>query len=194
MKKFLIVLGIVIVLVIVWFGSTYNSLVTKQETVGQKWGQVQATYQRRLDLIPNLVSTVKGYAKHEKSTLVAVTQARAKAYQSSGRNALSSKKAFQQYAAGQAAVGSALGRLMLVVERYPNLKASQNFLTLQSQLEGTENRINVARQRFNDVVKIYNSSVRRFPGNIVARIAGGFELKPFFQADAAAAHAPKVTF
>lgn len=194
MKKFLIILGVVIVVLLAWFWMTYNGLVSKQETVSQQWGQVQATYQRRLGLVPNLVATVKGYAKHESSTFLAVTKARSQAYKSTAGNALANPAAFKQYAASQAALGSALSKLMLVVERYPNLKASQNFLTLQSQLEGTENRINVARQRFNDAVKSYNVSIRRFPGNLVAGIVGGFEQKPFFKADTAAAKAPTVKF
>ena len=187
------IIGIVVVLAL-WFGMTYNGLVTKQETVSQAWGQVQATYQRRLDLIPNLVATVKGYAQHEKSTLLAVTNARAKAYQNLGNGTLNDPKQFRKFEASQAALSGALSRLMVMVERYPNLKASQNFLTLQTQLEGTENRITVARERFNNAVQVYNSSIRRFQGNVVTKIGGGFNEKVYFKAQQQAAQAPKVKF
>lgn len=194
MKRTSIIIVGIAVLLALWFGMTYNGLVTKQEQVSQSWGQVQATYQRRLDLIPNLVATVKGYAQHEKSTLLAVTNARAKAYQSLGSGTLSNPKQLKQFEASQAALSGALSHLMVVVERYPNLKASQNFLTLQTQLEGTENRINVARERFNDAVQIYNSSVRRFPGNIMAKFSGNFKEKIYFKAQQQAAQAPTVKF
>ena len=187
------ILGIVVVLAL-WFGMTYNGLVSKQEHVSQAWGQVQATYQRRLDLIPNLVATVKGYAQHEKSTLLAVTEARSKAYQSLSSATLSNPQQFKRFEASQNALSGALSHLMVVVERYPNLKASQNFLTLQTQLEGTENRINVARERFNDAVQTYNASIRRFPGNVVAKIGSGFKEKVYFKAQEQAAEAPAVKF
>ncbi len=187
-----IILGIVIILGL-WMMATYNSLVTQQEQVSQAWGQVQATYQRRLDLIPNLVATVQGYAAHEKSTLVEVTNARARATQSLQNATPENQAQLDQLSQTQAALSGALGRLMVVVERYPDLKASNNFLALQSQLEGTENRIAVARERYNDAVQSYNVTTRRFPGNVLANIVG-FHEKAYFAADAKAAEAPKVSF
>ncbi len=194
-KTLLIVIGVIFIITVSFWG-TYNGLVNKQENVSKSWGQVQANYQRRLDLIPNLVATVKGYAKHEKSTFIDVTNARAKAYQSigGGESTLNNPQQFRKFEASQAALSGALGRLMVVSERYPDLKSNQNFLTLQTQIEGTENRINVARERFNVAVQSYNSSIRVFPGNIVARISGGFSEKSYFQAQQQAAQAPQVKF
>jgi len=188
--------GIIIALVVVigiWAIASYNSLVSQQEQVSQTWGQVQTTYQRRLDLIPNLVATVEAYAAHEKSTLVEVTNARAKAMQNLQTITPENQSQLNQLNASQTALSGALGRLMMVVERYPNLKANENFLALQSQLEGTENRIAVARERYNDAVQSYNVTLRRFPGNIIAGITG-FHEKPYFAADAQAAQVPKVQF
>lgn len=189
-------LGIVIAIIVVlgiWIMTTYNSLVSQQEQVSQTWGQVQTTYQRRLDLIPNLVATVQAYATHEKSTFVEVTKARADAMQSMQNVSPENQAQLNQLTASQTALSGALGRLMMVVERYPDLKASSNFLALQSQLEGTENRIAVARERYNDAVQSYNITLRRFPGNIVAGMTG-FHEKAYFAADAQAAQAPKVQF
>ena len=173
--------------------STYNNMVTKEEAVKTAWSNVETQYQRRSDLIPNLVSTVKGYAAHEQSTLQAVVDARAKATSITlSPEDLSSEK-IAEYQKAQSAVTSALGRLIAVSENYPDLKANQNFLELQAQLEGTENRITVARKEFNDATQAYNVQVRKFPANLVAMIFG-FDQKPYFEADAAAATAPKVEF
>lgn len=173
--------------------STYNNMVTKEEAVKTAWSNVETQYQRRADLIPNLVSTVKGYAAHEQSTLQAVVDARAKATSITlSPEDLSSEK-IAEYQKAQSAVTSALGRLIAVSENYPDLKANQNFLELQAQLEGTENRITVARKEFNDATQAYNVQVRKFPANLVAMIFG-FDQKPYFETDAAAATAPKVEF
>ena len=173
--------------------STYNGMVTKEEAVKTAWSNVETQYQRRADLIPNLVSTVKGYASHEESTLKEVGEARAKATSVNlSLEELSAEK-LTEYQKAQSAVTSALGRLIAVSESYPDLKANQNFLELQAQLEGTENRITVARKEFNDATLTYNVAVRKFPANLVAMIFG-FEQKPYFEADAAAAAAPKVEF
>ena len=173
--------------------STYNNMVTKEEAVKTAWSNVETQYQRRADLIPNLVSTVKGYAAHEQSTLQAVVDARAKATSITlSPEDLSSEK-IAEYQKAQSAVTSALGRLIAVSENYPDLKANQNFLELQAQLEGTENRITVARKEFNDATQAYNVQVRKFPANLVAMIFG-FDQKPYFEADESASQAPKVEF
>jgi LemA protein len=172
---------------------SYNKLVTSEETVNSQWANVESQYQRRADLIPNLVQTVKGYATHESSTLEGVMAARAKATQVTIDPKNMTPEKLQQYQAAQGQVGAALGRLMVVSENYPNLKANQNFLELQAQLEGTENRIAVERGRFNDLAKSFNTSIRSFPTNIVANITG-FQKKPYFEAEKAAAKAPTVKF
>ncbi len=191
MKKYIIwiVLG---VLVLLGF-SSYNGLVGKEEGVMKAWGNVESDYQRRADLIPNLVNTVKGYANFEKETLTQVIQARASATQVKiDANNLTPENlaAFQQ---AQGGLSSALGRLLAVAESYPDLKANQNFLDLQAQLEGTENRINVSRQRFNDTVNEYNISRRRFPAVIFASMMG-FKDKGYFKAEAGSEKAPEVKF
>lgn len=173
-----------------------NTMVTMEETVNEKWSQVQNVYQRRADLIPNLVSTVKGYAAHEKDTFEAVTKARASVTQISPealQNAVNNPETFQKFQQAQAGLSSALSRLMVVVERYPELKANQNFLSLQSQLEGTENRITVERQRFNESAKIFNTEIRLFPENMVANFFG-FQRKNLFEATKDAQTVPKVEF
>ncbi|HRI77910.1 MAG TPA: LemA family protein [Cyclobacteriaceae bacterium] len=183
---------IVIILVLMAF-SSYNGLVTKEEAVGKAWGNVESDYQRRSDLIPNLVNTVKGYANFEKETLTAVIEARASATQVKiDANNLTPENlaAFQQ---AQGGLSSALGRLLVVAEQYPDLKANQNFLDLQAQLEGTENRINVSRQRFNDTVNEYNVTRRRFPAVIFSSLMG-FKEKGYFKAEAGAEKAPEVKF
>lgn len=191
MKK--IILMAIIAIFTMTSCSTYNNMVTKEEAVKTAWSNVETQYQRRADLIPNLVSTVKGYAAHEQSTLQAVVDARAKATSITlSPEDLSSEK-IAEYQKAQSAVTSALGRLIAVSENYPDLKANQNFLELQAQLEGTENRITVARKEFNDATQAYNVQVRKFPANLVAMIFG-FDQKPYFEADAAAATAPKVEF
>lgn len=199
MKKSLIALiGIVIavVLVVGWFVKTRNQMVEMEEQVNQSWAQVENVYQRRLDLIPNLVSTVKGYASHERETLEKVIQARASASQISGQamqNALNDPQSFAKFQQAQGALSSALSRLMVVVERYPDLKANKNFLELQAQLEGTENRIAVERRRFNEVAQGYNVKIRRFPEAWVASISG-FSIRPYFTAVEGAEQAPVVDF
>ena len=173
----------------------YNSIQKNEEAVFAAWGDVEATYQRRADLIPNLVSTVKAYAAHEKETLMAVTNARAKVGQTQiSADKLGDPAAMQQFQQAQGALSGALSRLLVVVERYPDLKASENFRDLQHQLEGTENRINVARQRYNAAVKTFNTSIRTFPNNLTNKFMLHLERKEVFKADAGAATAPKVTF
>jgi LemA protein len=194
MKKTLIVGGVILVIVFIlyrFFVGTYNNLVDRDVQVQTSWSQVENVYQRRLDLIPNLVSTVKEAADFEKSTLTAVIEARANATQVKidPKNLTAEQMTKFQEAQGQ--LGSALGRLMVVVEQYPQLKANQNFLELQSQLEGTENRIAVERQKFNEAVQLFNSYVRKFPQVTIAGIYG-FSAKPFFEADKGANKAPDV--
>jgi len=173
--------------------SSYNGLVTKDENVSQSWSNVQSAYQRRADLIPNLVNTVKGYADHEKSTLEAVINARAKATSVNVDAANLTPEMMQKFQEAQQGLSGALGKLLVSVERYPELKANQNFLELQSQLEGTENRINVERNKFNEMVTTYNKSVRKFPNNIYAGMFG-FARKSTFEAQAGTEEAPKVNF
>ncbi len=173
----------------------YNTIQKNEEDVFAAWGDVEATYQRRADLIPNLVSTVKAYAAHEKETLTEVTNARAKVGQTKvSTDKLGDPAAMQQFQQAQGALSGALSRLLVVVERYPDLKANQNFLDLQHQLEGTENRINVARQRYNTMVKKFNTSIRTFPNNLTNNFLLHLDRKEAFKADAGAATAPKVTF
>ncbi|WP_370913310.1 LemA family protein [Chitinophaga sp. RCC_12] len=192
MKTGIIVIVVLALLVMLGCGK-YNGLVTKDENVKNKWGVVQSSYQRRADLIPNLVATVKGAANFETETLEKVIQARASATQIKvDVNDLSPEK-IQQYQAAQGQLSQALGRLLAVSEAYPDLKANANFQNLQAQLEGTENRINVARNDFNEAVNAYNSSVRTFPNNIVAGITG-FKQKGYFEAAAGAQNAPEVKF
>jgi LemA protein len=196
MKKSWIVIGVIVVLVFIiyrLFAGSYNNMVSKEEDVKSQWAQVENSYQRRSDLIPNLVSTVKGYAEFEKSTLTEVVQARASATSMKiDANNLSPENIakFQQ---AQDGLSGALSRLLVSVEKYPDLKANQNFLELQSQLEGTENRIAVERGRFNDMVQAYNKYVRSFPNNIFAGMFG-FAKKGYFQAVAGAEKAPEVKF
>lgn len=173
----------------------YNSLQMKEEQVFKSWADVESTLQRRADLIPNLVATVKGYAAHEQETLEAVINARAKAtsVQLSPED-LSNQAAMQQLASAQGGLTSALSKLMLVVERYPDLKANQNFLDLQNQLEGTENRINVARQRYNAAVEDFNGSIRRFPQSLTNSILLKLDRKEYYKADEGAQSVPQVNF
>ncbi len=196
MKKGLItilVIAAVVLGVFFWFQSTYNGMVKMDEGVQAAWSQVENVYQRRADLIPNLVATVKGYAAHEQETLEGVVSARSKATQITldADNLTPDKLA--QYNKAQGELGAALGKLLAITENYPDLKANENFLQLQSQLEGTENRIAVERQKFNETAKKYNTSIRQFPKNIVAGMFG-FEKKPYFEAQEGAAQAPKVEF
>jgi len=176
-------------------GCGYNTMQKNEEAVKAAWGDVEAAYQRRSDLIPNLVEVVKAYAKHERETLTAVTEARAKvgAMQVS-KNIIEDPKAFSQFQEAQAGMSGALSRLMVVVERYPDLKANQNFQDLQHQLEGTENRINVARTRYNRAVEVFNTSIRVFPNSLTNSLLLHLILKEPFKADAGAAKAPQVKF
>lgn len=187
----LIIALAVVALVAMWGVNSYNSLVRAEESVNSAWSQVENVYQRRADLIPNLVSTVKGYAAHESSTLEAVVEARSKATQTTVSDL--SEESVRNFQAAQGELSNALGRLLMVVENYPDLKASENFRDLQAQLEGTENRIAEARRVFNNEVKSFNTSVRVFPKNIIANICG-FQQKGYFAAEESAAQAPKVEF
>lgn len=171
----------------------YNTMVQMSETVDAQWAQVENVYQRRSDLIPNLVNTVKGYAAHEKETLEAVVNARAKATSVNISADNLNEQNLAQFQENQQGLSGALGRLMVVMEKYPDLKANQNFLDLQAQLEGTENRITVERQKFNEAVRLYNTKIKSFPQLIYSGWFG-FEKKPFFKADAGANQAPKVEF
>lgn len=196
MKKGTVILISVVALVAIialWAMSAYNKLVVADESVTTEWANVESQYQRRADLIPNLVSTVKGYAAHEQETLEAVVSARAKATQMTVDAKNLTPEKLQEFQAAQGEVGAALGRLLMITENYPDLKANQNFMALQEQLEGTENRIQVARQKFNLTAKTYNTSIRRFPTNILAGMFG-FESKAYFEAEAGADKAPKVEF
>src|SRR5512136_854219 len=176
-------------------GCGYNTIQTNEEAVKAAWGDVEASYQRRNDLIPNLVEVVKAYAKHERETLTAVTEARAKVgAMQIPKNIIEDPKAFSQFQEAQAGMSSALSRLMVVVERYPDLKANQNFQDLQHQLEGTENRINVARTRYNKAVEVFNSSIRVFPNSLTNSLLLHLKLKEPFKAEAGAEKAPKVKF
>ena len=181
----------ILVVIVLWAIGGYNGMVEMDEQVQNSWANVETQYQRRADLIPNLVSTVKGYAKHEQQTLEDVVKARSEATQVKvdAENLTPEKLAAFQKA--QSGVSSALGRLLAVAENYPDLKANQNFLELQSQLEGTENRITVARKDFNDTAKSYNQAIRQFPKNILAGMFG-FEKKSYFEAEAGSEKAPKV--
>lgn len=184
---------VVAVLVGVWAMGSRNSFVTKEEGVASAWAQVENVYQRRADLIPNLVETVKGYATHEQSTLEGVVSARARASQVTIDPDKIDAESLRRFQEAQGELGAALSRLLAVTENYPDLKANENFMQLQAQLEGTENRIAVERKKFNEVVRDYNVTVRQFPGNIVAAMFG-FEAKPYFEADESAHQAPKVKF
>lgn len=176
-------------------GCGYNALQTKEEAVFKAWGDIESSLQRRADLIPHLVATVKGYASHEKETLEAVINARAKATSVQiATKDLSNPAAMQQLQDVQGGLSSALARLMVVVEQYPDLKANQNFLDLQNQLEGTENRINVARQRYNQAVETFNAAIRKFPENLTNNFLLHLERKEYFKAAPEAKEAPKVKF
>ena len=197
-SKGLVALIIVLVCVLGIFSfykNTYNSMVSLDEDVSASWAEVQNQYQRRLDLIPNLVATVKGYAKHESDVFTQVSEARSKAggQINISDEVLNDPEAFARYQQIQDNLGASLQRLLMVTEQYPELKADQNFLALQDQLEGTENRITVARNRFNDTAKGYNKRVRQFPASIIANMSG-FKTRPYFTASAEAQSAPKVEF
>lgn len=194
-KRFVLLLIVPLITLPALSGCGYNQIQKNEEAVFSAWADVEATYQRRADLIPNLVETVKAYAAHEQDTLMAVTEARAsvgKAQINTGD--LSNPAALQKFQQAQGDLSGALSRLLVVVERYPDLKANQNFLDLQHQLEGTENRINVARQRYNQAVQTFNSSIRTFPNNLTNKFLLHLERKEPFKAEAGAEVAPKVKF
>ena len=197
MKTVLIVLGVIVLIVVIGFASlfgVYNGFVTAEQSVNEKWAQVQNVYQRRADLIPNLVETVKGFAAQEKTVLEEVTQARASAGSIKATPELLNDPAnFKRFQDAQNQLGGALSRLLVTVERYPELKSNQNFLALQSQLEGTENRITVERMRFNEAVRDYNTKIKLMPGALVARLMG-FNEKAFFEAVPGSETVPKVKF
>ena len=192
MKKMLILLAL-IAIVAIWAIGGYNGLVSKEENVNNAWAKVQSDYQRRADLIPNLVETVKGYAEHEKGTFESVTEARTKATQINLNVEDLTEENLAKMQAAQSELSTALSRLIAVAEAYPELKADQNFRELQAQLEGTENRIKESRNKYNDEVKTYNVTVRKFPNNIIAGIFG-FGQKTPFAAEAGAEKAPEVKF
>jgi LemA protein len=192
-KLFLIIAVAVVAMLVVWIANTYNRMVVAQEAVSTEWSNVESQYQRRADLIPNLVSTVKGYAAHESQTLEDVVSARAKATQTTVDMSNFSRDDFEKYQEVQGELNSALGRLMMITENYPDLKANQNFRDLQEQLEGTENRIQVARQSYNNTARAYNTLIRRFPNNIFSGMFG-FDIVTYFRADANAEQAPQVSF
>lgn len=196
--RVIIPIAIVVILILIIYSSfkgTYNRMVTMEESVKASWSQVENVYQRRFDLIPNLVETVKGYASHESETLTAVAEARASAggVMNMSDDLLEDPAAFERFQQAQSSLGGALQRLLVVTENYPELKANQNFLALQDQLEGTENRISVERKRFNEQVQAYNTYIKQFPRMIIANMAG-FNEKVYFEASQGAETAPKVEF
>ena len=195
MKKLSIpvIISAVVAVIAIMCVSAYNSLVSSEESVDTAWSQVENVYQRRADLIPNLVNTVKGYAAHEKETLEGVVSARAKATQMTIDPTNLTPEAIEKFQAAQGELGSALGKLLAITENYPDLKANENFKELQAQLEGTENRIAVERKKFNETAQVYNTSIRKFPRSIVASMFG-FERKPYFKAQEGAEQAPTVQF
>ena len=188
----IVVLG-VLAIVIIWGVGRYNAIITAEENVNTAWSQVENQYQRRADLIPNLVETVKGYAAHESATLEDVIAARAKATQVVVNPTNATAEQIAAFQAAQGELSQALGRLMAISENYPDLKASQNFAALQSQLEGTENRITVARNNFNEMARQFNTMIRRFPTNLIAN-AMNAEKRPYFEANDGADKAPQVQF
>ena len=189
MKKTGIIIAIVVGVVLLWGIGAYNGLVKKQEAVTRAWSQVENVYQRRADLVPNLVALVKNYAEYEQGTILAVTEARAKAASTTVNIENYTEGDLQNFEHSQEALGQSMNRLLVAVENYPDLKASENYLTLQAQLAGCENRILTERQRFNETAKAYNQSIRRFPSNVIANLFG-FEKRPYFEAEVGADKAP----
>jgi LemA protein len=189
----LLVIAAVVLIGYFWVKGSYNTMVLQEEQVTTAWSQVENVYQRRADLIPNLVSTVKGYASHERETLEEVVNARAKATQTNINPQNMTQSSMDQFSQAQGALSNALSRLMVVVERYPDLKANQNFIELQAQLEGTENRITVERQKYNETARQYNTTIRQFPKNMFANMFG-FSRKEYFEANRGADTAPEVQF
>jgi LemA protein len=193
MKRTTIVAIVIIAVIAIWAVSAYNGLVKADEAVSTAWSNVENQYQRRADLIPNLVNTVKGYAAHENETLMAVTNARSQATAVSVNAEDLTAESLQKYQKAQGEVGAALGRLLAISESYPDLKANENFRELQAQLEGTENRISVERRNFNDAVRSFNTSIRTFPRSLIASMSG-FEKRPYFEAAEGTSTAPEVQF
>ncbi len=194
MRSVLVLIGTIVLLLAMWAFHTYNTLVGSQETVNSSWSQVQNVYQRRADLVPNLVETVKGAANFEKSTLTAVVDARSRVGSFTvDKSILNDPEQFKKFQQAQGELGQSLSRLMAVMENYPQIKATENFRSLQDQLEGTENRIAVARRDFNDAARLYNTAIRRMPASIVAGY-GHFLPRPYFEAEATAQKAPQVKF
>lgn len=198
LKTFLIIVAVILVIIFSvyrFFAGNYNQMVSLDESVKGQWGQVENVYQRRLDLIPNLVATVKGYASHEQSVFEQVTEARSRAggVMNISDDVLNDPEAFSRFQKAQSELGGALQRLLMITENYPDLKANTNFLALQDQLEGTENRIAVERKRYNDVVQSYNVFIKQFPRVFIANMYG-FREKAYFTADAQAQNAPAVEF
>ncbi len=194
MRSVLVLIGTIVILLAMWAFHTYNTLVGSQETVNSSWSQVQNVYQRRADLVPNLVETVKGAANFEKSTLTAVVDARSRVGSFTvDKSILNDPEQFKKFQQAQGELGQSLSRLMAVMENYPQIKATENFRSLQDQLEGTENRIAVARRDFNDAARLYNTAIRRMPASIVAGY-GHFLPRPYFEAEATAQKAPQVKF
>lgn len=196
MKKNWIIIGIIAIVLIILYRITigaYNNMVSKEELVNEAWANVQTQYQRRLDLIPNLVNTVKGYAQHEKDVFTQVTEARSKVGSIQVDPDKLDEASLKKFQEAQAGLSSALARLLAVAERYPDLKANQNFLELQAQLEGTENRIAYARDKYNEAARKFNQYIRKFPNNIIANMFG-FDRKPYFEAEQGGEKAPEVKF
>lgn len=190
MKKTGIIIAIVVGAILIWGVGTYNGFVKKQEAMTTAWGQVENVYQRRADLVPNLVALVKNYTEYEQGTILAVTEARAKATQSTVNVENFDETEFANFEAAQDELGNSLSRLLVSVENYPDLKANEEYLTLQAQLAGCENRILTERERFNETAKAYNQSVRKFPSSLIAKMFG-FEKRPYFEADGGADRVPE---
>ena len=190
MKKIGIIIIVIVGLILLWGWTTYNGFVTKQENLTNAWSQVENVYQRRADLVPNLVALVKNYTEYEQGTLLAVTEARAKAAKSTVNTENFDENEFANYEAAQDELGNSLNRLLVTVENYPDLKANEEFLTLQAQLAGCENRILTERERFNETAKTYNQSVRKFPSSLIAKMFG-FEKRPYFEAEDGAEKVPE---
>ncbi len=189
MKKTSIIIAIVVGVILIWGIGTYNGFVKKQEAMTTAWGQVENVYQRRADLVPNLVALVKNYTEYEQGTLIAVTEARAKAANANVNTENFDENEFADFESAQNELGNSLNRLIVSVENYPDLKANEEYLTLQAQLTGCENRILTERERFNETAKVYNQSVRKFPSNLIAKMFG-FEKRPYFEADNGSEKAP----
>ena len=190
MKKIGIIIAVVVGIILIWGIGAYNGFVKKQEAMATAWGQVENVYQRRADLVPNLVALVKNYAEYEQGTLIAVTEARAKAANATVNTENFDETEFSNFEAAQKELGNSLNRLIIEVENYPDLKANEEYLTLQAQLAGCENRIQTERQRFNEAAKAYNQSIRQFPNSLVANMFG-FEKRPYFEAEAGAEKVPE---